>query len=308
MYDEILIFIDLVNRGGFTEVARHLDINQSTVSRKIQQIEKKLGLILIKRNVRQFELTEHGEKLYSLFKGYNGEVSRLLGFLNNADETIQGKLHVALPITFSRYAISPHISEFARKNPKLRLKLHFHHNEVNMLKENYDIVITSHVPRQQTQKLRIIHKVKIILCCSRKYIDNFGLLSNFTSVDKHNFLCQSVASNTMFNELSMFRESDNIKIGNIKIKSNIHLSNYMHAKIIIKNGDYIAAMPEEYIKSELDCGEFIRILPEYYFGYINFYLLKNIEDSDARFIKFREFIDDCMRKYLLISAEYRENV
>ncbi len=307
MYDEILIFIDLVNRGGFTEVARHLDINQSTVSRKIQQLEKKLGLILIRRNVRQFELTEHGGKLYELFRGYNGEVSRLLGFLNNDVETIQGKLNVALPITFSRYAISPHISEFARKNPKLRLKLHFHHNEVNMLKENYDIVITSHVPRQQTQKLRIIHKVKIILCCSRKYIANLGQLSDFTSVDKHNFLCQSVGSNTIFNELSVFRESDDIKIGDIKIRSNIHLSNYMHAKIIMKNGEYITAMPEEYVRSELDRGEFIRVLPEYYFGYINFYLLKNVEDSDVRFIKFREFIDDCMSKYLT-SPEYRENV
>ena len=307
MYDEILIFIDLVNRGGFTEVARHLDINQSTVSRKIQQLEKKLGLILIRRNVRQFELTEHGGKLYELFRGYNGEVSRLLGFLNNDVETIQGKLNVALPITFSRYAISPHISEFARKNPKLRLKLHFHHNEVNMLKENYDIVITSHVPRQQTQKLRIIHKVKIILCCSRKYIANLGQLSDFTSVDKHSFLCQSVGSSTSFNELSVFRESDDIKIGDIKIRSNIHLSNYMHAKIIMKNGEYITAMPEEYVRSELDRGEFIRVLPEYYFGYINFYLLKNVEGSDVRFIKFREFIDDCMSKYLT-SPEYRENV
>ena len=293
MYDDILVFVNLVKRGGFTEVARHLNINQSTVSRKIQQLEERLALRLVKRNVRNFELTLHGRKLYELFKDYEQQVSQLLGLINKEAKTLSGKLNIALPITFSRYAISPHLDKFTEANPRLRIKLQFHHNEVNMLKEDYDIVITSHVPRQQTQKLRIIHKIKIILCCTPEYIEKYGNPDDLLSTTQHNFLCQ--IGNENFNELTVYSEDNNQKVSDLKIKSNIFLSNYMHAKIIARNGKYITAMPEEYIRDELRAGKLIRVLPEYYFGYISFYLLKNIEDSDARFVRFKEFIDDCMR-------------
>jgi DNA-binding transcriptional LysR family regulator len=118
-------------------------------------------------------------------------------------------------------------------------------------------------------------------------------LNDLAAIGEHNFLCQ--IGNENFNELSAYNENDNLKLAEVKIKSNIFVSNYMHAKIIAKNGKHITAMPEEYIRDELKTGKLVRILPEYYFGYINFYLLKNIEDSDPRFIKFKEFIDECMK-------------
>ncbi len=68
-FDDIFIFIKLIDIGTFTELAKHLNVSQSTVSRRIQNLEESVNMKLIKRNSRGLiEMTEDGESFYMSFK------------------------------------------------------------------------------------------------------------------------------------------------------------------------------------------------------------------------------------------------
>ena len=64
MYDTVALFIKLVEIGNYTKAATLLNTSQATLSRKIQSLEQELGVDLVRRNNRVFELTEQGELLY----------------------------------------------------------------------------------------------------------------------------------------------------------------------------------------------------------------------------------------------------
>ena len=62
-YDDILLFVKLVNIGTFSGLAKSINVTQSTISKKIQKLEQQLNLQLIHRNSRTLELTADGELL-----------------------------------------------------------------------------------------------------------------------------------------------------------------------------------------------------------------------------------------------------
>ena len=68
MYDDILIFIKLVDNMSFGKTAIDLKTTQSTISRRIKALEDELELKLLFRDTRNLKLTEEGQQLYFSFR------------------------------------------------------------------------------------------------------------------------------------------------------------------------------------------------------------------------------------------------
>lgn len=76
MYSEICFFIKVVEAGKVANAADKLGIAQSTISRKITWLEKKLNHALIHRGYGKISLTDYGLKLYNSFKGIEAEIKQ----------------------------------------------------------------------------------------------------------------------------------------------------------------------------------------------------------------------------------------
>lgn len=76
MYSEICFFIKVVEAGKVANAADKLGIAQSTISRKIAWLEKKLNHALIHRGYGKISLTDYGLKLYNSFKGIEAEIKQ----------------------------------------------------------------------------------------------------------------------------------------------------------------------------------------------------------------------------------------
>ena len=62
--DEIRVFASVVDYAGFAPAAKSLDVTRSAVSRRIDRLEKRLGVRLLDRTTRRITLTDAGEALY----------------------------------------------------------------------------------------------------------------------------------------------------------------------------------------------------------------------------------------------------
>lgn len=100
-FDDIFLFVKLVNIGTFTELAKQLNVSQSTVSRRIQSLEESINTKLIKRNSRGvIEVTTEGQSLYNNFSYIEEQaVVTFQKWINNSKQ-IKGILRVGVPKLF----------------------------------------------------------------------------------------------------------------------------------------------------------------------------------------------------------------
>lgn len=295
MYDDILLFVKLVKCGGFGRASNNIGIPQPTISRRIKNLEEELRLTLIKRNSHNFETTQHGSDLYELFKNHEQTNQLLIDKLYDNQHILSGILNVSLPPGFSSYVVDPYLGDFARKYPQLQLNLFYDFREINMHKDNLDIAITSFKPSQQLQKIKRIYTSKWILCCTQKYIDNYGFLREIEDRTKHVILAPILPDNSRPTEIELFHEGYDETI-TIPIIEKVRITNQVHAKNMIMCDNVIAGIQEKAVLEELANGKIVRVLPDYYLGMLEFFWMTNLNISDARHKAFYTFVMECIAK------------
>ena len=296
MFDDILLFVEVVNSESFYHLAKKLSVAQSTISRRISHLENKLKARLINRDSRHFQLTEQGRTLYELFKTSATEWGSKLNAIYSTYDTIAGSLKVLLPPSFATYAISPYLGDFLREYPNIHLKLIYQYSQVDLYKENFDIAITAFLPQQNSINLKPIYKHKIIFVVSLKYKEKYGTPTEISQILNH--LCIGGINETGVSskQISIFNEQTNektiIEHGNLRL----FMNNSDQVMPMVYKGEAIGGVPRDKVFNELASGELIQILPEYYAGVETIYMSWTINKKDLRFKAFTKFIDNCIKK------------
>ncbi|WP_229564607.1 LysR family transcriptional regulator [Pediococcus pentosaceus] len=78
MFQQMQYFIDVVDAHSFTQAAADDNISQSAISQQIKELENNLGVLLLKRQGRSFEITPAGQYFYQHSRDVLGQVKKLL--------------------------------------------------------------------------------------------------------------------------------------------------------------------------------------------------------------------------------------
>lgn len=137
------IFIKLIDIGTFTELAKHLNVSQSTVSRRIQNLEESVNMKLIKRNSRGLiEMTEDGESFYMSFKDIERQANTTLQQIVNKSKEISGTLKVGIPKLFLDNILADKLGIFYARYPNVKLVFSYTAGIIDLVKDDIDIAIT----------------------------------------------------------------------------------------------------------------------------------------------------------------------
>lgn len=140
-FAEVEIFVRIVESGGIGAAARRLGIAKSVVSRRLKDLETRLGGRLVNRTTRRFSLTETGRAYYE-------RASRILYDLDEADQiaaeargAIKGTLRVAAPMSFGLLHLAPAIAAFLVEHPELDIDLDLNDRRVDVIEEGFDMAV-----------------------------------------------------------------------------------------------------------------------------------------------------------------------
>ncbi len=137
--DDLVIFLDVVRRGSFNKAAGSLDLPRSTVSRRIAQLERKLGVQLLNRSTRQIQVTEIGRRLYEIGRRPVDNLHReIRACLEEAGE-LTGRLSVTMPIRGGLDFMGAWLLELAAAHPDLKLELRLNNRMENLLAKDIDL-------------------------------------------------------------------------------------------------------------------------------------------------------------------------
>lgn len=169
-------FLAVARHGSFVAAARELGCDATVVSRRIQALEARLGATLFHRTTRRVSLSEAGAV-------YRERLAPLLRQLDEAGREVatfargkpRGVLRVALPGTFGRMRIAPHLPGFLAHYPGIRLEASFSNRFVDLIGEGFDLAVRLGVAPDTRLSVRQIGRRRRLLCASPDYLARYGM-------------------------------------------------------------------------------------------------------------------------------------
>lgn len=139
--NELAWFVQVVDHGGFAAAGRALNQPKSTLSRRIAQLEERLGVRLIQRTTRQFVVTEVGQTFYQHCKAMLIEAEAAQQAVETMRSEPCGSVKLTCPVTVLHAHIGPMLARFLLRYPSVNLQLEATNRRVDVVAEGVDVAI-----------------------------------------------------------------------------------------------------------------------------------------------------------------------
>jgi len=139
--NDLLIFARVAEAGSFTRAAERLKLPKSTISRRISQLEERLGERLLQRTTRRLNLTEFGHSLLEHARQVAAEVDAVAALAEHRQARPSGRLRVSMPSDFANLLLVDMLAAFVAMHPAVTLELDLSPRRVDLLGENFDLAL-----------------------------------------------------------------------------------------------------------------------------------------------------------------------
>ncbi|HEX6703417.1 MAG TPA: LysR substrate-binding domain-containing protein [Albitalea sp.] len=171
---ELGFFSTLAAAGSLSAAARELGLSTAAVSKRLAQMEARLGVSLVSRTTRRMSLTAEGETYLEHARRILGEIDDLERLMGSAKGTPQGLLRVNATLGFGRSHVAPVISRFVRRHPAVQVQLQLSVHPPPFSEDAFDVCIRFGAPPDARVIARLIAPNRRILCASPAYLARHG--------------------------------------------------------------------------------------------------------------------------------------
>jgi len=184
-FSDIELFALIVKQGNMAAAAQELGITPPGVTRRLAQLEKRLGVRLLNRTTRKLSLTPEGETY--LMEGVRllEEMNALEGRIGGGSTQPQGTIKIAATLGFGRTHIAPALSRFIRQFPHIEVQLHLSDRYVNLVDQGFDIVVQFGDLADSRLTARLLAKNSRMLCATPSYLVAHGTPVQPKDLGKH---------------------------------------------------------------------------------------------------------------------------
>jgi len=139
--NDMMVFAEVVSKGGFTAAGESLNKPKSNISRTLTRLEESLGVTLLQRTTRKHTLTEVGQMYYQHCLRIKEELESAKHSLETLTQTPRGVLRVSASVSVGQNLIAPLMSGFMQAYPDISLDFRLINRRVDAIEENFDILI-----------------------------------------------------------------------------------------------------------------------------------------------------------------------
>jgi DNA-binding transcriptional LysR family regulator len=187
-FQELSAFIAVVEAGGFSAAARRTGDSQSTISKAVGALEKRLGVILFRRSTRSVTLTDEGQLYYQQAKPLLEEIDSVDSELSSRTSSVAGQVRIAVAATFGRLHILPLIPELLALYPGLEVDLVLSDAVRDMVDDRIDLTIRVGSVSELDSVVRKVATSRLVCAGARRYFDHHGIPLTPADLTRHNCL------------------------------------------------------------------------------------------------------------------------
>ncbi len=260
-WNDLESFLILSRKKKLNLTAKKLEIEPSTISRRILRLEEKLGVKLFFRSNNNYILTDEGNKLILCAEKIESEILSINEKFSNTDLNLTGKIRISIPEALGIEIFTKYLKEFYDQNPELELELLADTISRSLSSKEIDISITLSRPKRGKLVSWKLADYSIQLYGSKRYFEQRAFVGNIAELSSHKFISyiddlvefpELNYLQDLFKDVKIIFRSNNLKAQFNAVKEGVGIS-FLHNFLAKKDIDLIPILPEK-----------IRIIREYW--------------------------------------------
>ncbi|MDE2156399.1 MAG: LysR family transcriptional regulator [Xanthomonadaceae bacterium] len=140
-WNDIKVFLALVRHGSVRAAAPKLGVSHSTVARRIEVLEKRLGVRLFDRISTGYAITSAGEDVLAIAEGVENDLDKLERRVVGRDQRLVGNIRLTTADFLATHLLMPHLADFMRQYPDINLEVVTTYQALDMNKREADVAL-----------------------------------------------------------------------------------------------------------------------------------------------------------------------
>jgi DNA-binding transcriptional LysR family regulator len=173
-FEDMRLFVQVMESGSFTAAADQLGLSKQYVSRRLMQLEGRLGTRLLNRSTRRLDITPLGQSYYESAVRLLGEVEQVEQGIAGQNAEPRGTVRISAPLSFAMAHLGCLLPQFLQRYPQVAVEVDLSDRPVDLLGEGYDVVLRIGVLEDSSLIARRIASIPRVYCCSPGYIAERG--------------------------------------------------------------------------------------------------------------------------------------
>jgi DNA-binding transcriptional LysR family regulator len=260
---DLAFFSALASANSLGAAARELGVTTAAVSKRLAQMEARLGMQLVVRTTRRMGLTPEGELYVEHARRILGEIEEMEELLGVSIANPKGLLRVNATLGFGRSHVAPAISRFVRKYPQVEVQLQLSVNPPPVSEDSWDVCIRFGEPPDARVIARHLAGNRRLLCAAPAYLARHGTPKVPRDLMRHN--CIGIRQGDQ--AYGVWRLSTgrgrHATVESVKVKGNLATNDGEIAVNWALDGHGILIRAEWDIVRYLRSGRLVPVLPQY---------------------------------------------
>ncbi|MEB5929421.1 MULTISPECIES: LysR substrate-binding domain-containing protein [Acinetobacter] len=259
--DDFYCFAQVVEHGGFSAAERATDIPKSKLSRRVYNLEERLGVRLIQRSSRHFAVTDIGMNIYRHAQVMLSAAQAAHDLVDHLSTEPRGIIKLSLPVSIAQNEIARILPAFLKQYPEIKIQMMVTNRRVDIINEGFDIAlrVRSSLDDDPNLVIRQFDQIEQHLFASQGYLNEFGHLKNPEELSEHKILSMADEHTEQFLILhNHIQQQKKIRVMPTVLGSDLSMLAQLAA-----SGCGITLLPDNVVQQYVERGELVRVLPEW---------------------------------------------
>jgi DNA-binding transcriptional LysR family regulator len=257
-FEELESFVAVVDANGFSAAGEKLGIAKSILSRRVSDLEKRLGVQLLQRTTRTLSLTDTGRHFYQRSISLLADLGDAEQMVSDAQCSLSGKIKLAVPLGIGTAQLARPIADFMLQHPDIEISIDLNDRQIDLISEGFDLAVRVGQLQDSSLIARKLARVNFAICASPEYLERYGEPKHPSELSQHQV---TVYTNAPIGQQWFYEE--NGKRMNLRVKHRLSANNGELLANIASRGLAITAGPLFYLQGYIDSEALVPILTDY---------------------------------------------
>ncbi|WP_180012925.1 LysR substrate-binding domain-containing protein [Acinetobacter sp. YH16031] len=259
--DDFYCFAQVVEHGGFSAAERATDIPKSKLSRRVYNLEERLGVRLIQRSSRHFAVTDIGMNIYRHAQVMLSAAQAAHDLVDHLSTEPRGTIKISLPVSIAQNEMAKILPDFLKKYPEIKVQMMITNRRVDIINEGFDLALRVRTSLDDDPNLviRQFEKIEQHLFASQGYLNEFGDLKTPEQLSEHKILSMAEEHTEQF----LILQNEQQQQKKIRINPTVMGSDLNMLAQLAASGCGITLLPDNVVRQYVERGELVRVLSDW---------------------------------------------
>ncbi|WP_240155811.1 LysR family transcriptional regulator, partial [Burkholderia sp. Cy-637] len=254
----LTLLVEILDAGNLSNAARRLKMSRANVSYRLNQLEKSVGLQLVRRTTRRIEPTEVALRLVEHGRRIQHELLAAQETVATLGQALQGRVRLSVPSGYGQIVMSDWLLAFKRNYPGIVLDVVFENRVEDLLRDEVDIAVRVMSEPPQNLVARDMGAVRYVACASPEFAARHGMPATLDALADAPLITATVVGRQL--RIAAYLDGDRHEV---LLAPTLISENFLFLRQAVLAGLGVGIVPDYVIQDDLRRGAVVTTLDAY---------------------------------------------